>query len=173
MNTKINTRDLVILSLLIAMNIILSRFLSIATPIMKIGFSFLPLTIAAVMYGPKYTAIVAVIADIIGATLFPSGAFFPGFTITTFIVGILYGVFLYNKPRDLKNIITAVFIVNLIELILNTGNLYLLTGQAIWMTLPTRAVQSLIMFAVKTFTIYNVSYSIADMKKYIPAYGRR
>ena len=82
---KITTKDLVMMSLLVAITIILSRFLSISTPIIKIGFSFVPLTIAGILYGPKYTMIIAVIADLIGVTLI-TGDFFPGFTVTTALV---------------------------------------------------------------------------------------
>ena len=131
---KITTKDLVMMSLLVAITIILSRFLSISTPIIKIGFSFVPLTIAGILYGPKYTMIIAVIADLIGVTLI-TGDFFPGFTVTTALVGLL-----------------------------NTGNIYLLSGYGFMATLPTRAFKAALMVPIKAFVIYNVSYPIVSMK---------
>lgn len=160
---KITTKDLVMMSLLVAITIILSRFLSISTPIIKIGFSFVPLTIAGILYGPKYTMIIAIIADVIGATLI-SGDFFPGFTVTTAIVGLLYGKFLYNNPKSVKNIVVCMILVNLFELFLNTGNIYLLSGYGVMATLPTRAFKALLMVPIKTFVVYNVSYPIVNMK---------
>lgn len=163
---KITTKDLVMMSLLVAITIILSRFLSISTPIIKIGFSFVPLTIAGILYGAKYTIIIAVIADLIGVTLI-TGDFFPGFTVTTALVGLTYGKFLYNKPKAMKNIIICTIIVNLIELVLNTGNIYLLSGYGVMATLPTRAFKAVLMVPIKAFVIYNLSYPIANMKNMV------
>lgn len=163
---KITTKDMVIMSLLIAITIILSRFLSISTPIIKIGFSFVPLTIAGILYGGKYTMIIAVIADLIGVTL-TAGEFFPGFTVTTAIVGFVYGKILYNKPKSVKNILLCVIISNLVELILNTGNIYLLSGYGFLATLPVRSFKALLMVPIKAVVIYNVSYPIANMKNIV------
>ena len=44
-----NARRLAQVALLIALSIILSRFCSISTPIVKIGFSYLPIVITAVL----------------------------------------------------------------------------------------------------------------------------
>ncbi|WP_300276984.1 folate family ECF transporter S component [Peptacetobacter sp.] len=163
---KITTKDMVIMSLLIAITIVLSRFLSISTPIIKIGFSFVPITIAGILYGAKYTMLISIIADLIGATLI-TGDFFPGFTVTTALVGIVYGKFLYNKSKSVKNIVLCVVIANLIELILNTGNIYLLSGYGFLATLPVRSFKALLMIPIKALVIYNVSYPIASMKNMV------
>ena len=73
---------LVVMAMLAALQIVLSRFLSINTQITKIGFAFVPIAICAMLFGPLPTVIVAVVADVLGASLFPSGPFFPGFTLT-------------------------------------------------------------------------------------------
>lgn len=46
-----NTKNIAYLSMFIAMEVILSRFLSIQTPIVKFGFSFLPIAAASIMFG--------------------------------------------------------------------------------------------------------------------------
>ena len=43
-------RKITTIALLIAVEILLSRFLSIATPIVKIGFSFLPIAMIAMQW---------------------------------------------------------------------------------------------------------------------------
>lgn len=164
---KITTQQIVLMALLIAAEIVLSRFLSIATPLVKIGFAFLPLSIVALLYGPIYSAIAAALADFLGAILFPIAAYFPGFTVTAFIAGLLYGIVLYNKPKKILRVICCVLAVNFTELILNTINIYLMTGQAFWATLPTRLIQSTIMIFVKVITIWHVSYLLVDLKKKI------
>ena len=89
-----NTKTLTLMGLLIALEIVLSRFLSINAWNIRIGFSFVPIAAAGMLLGPIPAGIVAAAADILGATLFPSGPFFPGFTLTAFLTGTLLGVFL-------------------------------------------------------------------------------
>ncbi|MBK5246006.1 MAG: ECF transporter S component [Peptostreptococcaceae bacterium] len=49
-NSKV-TR-LITIGLFIALEIILTRFLSINTPFIRIGFGFLPVAMLGIMYGP-------------------------------------------------------------------------------------------------------------------------
>ena len=100
-------------ALLVAIEIIISRFLGIATPIVKISFSFIPLSILAVMYGPVYSCVGAGLADFIGAILFPIGPYFPGYTVTAALTGLTYGFFLYKRKNSWVNIIAAVLVINL------------------------------------------------------------
>ena len=57
-----------ILAMLIAMEIVLNRFLSINTAGWKIGFAFIPPTVAAILFGPLESAVVYALSDFIGAT---------------------------------------------------------------------------------------------------------
>ena len=94
-------RKITTIALLIAVEILLSRFLSIATPIVKIGFSFLPIAMIAMRYGPLAAGAGYAAADFIGAVLFPIGAYFPGFTATCFLCGIAYGMILHRPGKTL------------------------------------------------------------------------
>lgn len=149
-----NTRTFVFLSLFIAMEIILTRFFSIQTPIIRIGFSFLPLALSAVIFGPVYAGIAAALADIIGMMLFPQGTYFPGFTFSALISGILYGIVLYNKPLTIIRTIFAVLLVSLfVDLGLNTLWLSIMTGKAAAALFVPRAVKTLIMFPIEVICI--------------------
>ena len=53
------------IALLVALQVVLSRFLSIPTPVTKIGFSFVPIVIAARKYGVIDAGIVAFVSDIL------------------------------------------------------------------------------------------------------------
>ena len=72
-----------LLQMLLALEIVLSRMLSIRTPITTIGFGFVPLVMAGILFGPVPAAIVAALADILGALLFPIGAYYPPLTVTS------------------------------------------------------------------------------------------
>ncbi|HBK85843.1 MAG TPA: folate transporter, partial [Firmicutes bacterium] len=74
-------------ALLVALSIVASRFLSINTPIIRIGFGWLPILLAGLLYGPGWGFIVGAIADFIGANLFPFGPYFPGFTLSAGLSG--------------------------------------------------------------------------------------
>ena len=134
---KITTKQLVMMAMLIALQIILSRFLSISAWNMKIGFSFLPIALAGILFGPIHAGLVAVISDIIGAALFPTAQFLPGFTLTACIVGILYG-FLHKNPSNMR-ILVIVLLTELIgSLFLNTLWLSQLYHTSYMVLLPTR-----------------------------------
>ena len=88
---------IVYLGLLIGAKVILTRFFSITTPIARIGIGFLPIAIGGILFGPIYAGFAAVIGDLLGSMLFPSGPFFPGFTLSAFISGLVYGCFFYKR----------------------------------------------------------------------------
>ena len=54
MEKKSATSRLVIMAFLIAMEIILTRFCSINTPILRIGFGFLPVAMMGIMFWALY-----------------------------------------------------------------------------------------------------------------------
>ena len=165
MKRKFDTKMLVTAALLIALQIILSRFLSINAWNLKIGFAFTAVFVAAYLYGPWFSAAVAVIADVVGATLFPSGAFFPGFTVTALLTGIVFGVFLYKKQTPVR-IIAAIAIDQLVlGLLLNSYWLSILYGSPYIPLLATRAVQCLVMMPVMYFTIAALSKMLAGSKR--------
>lgn len=96
---SINTQQLVTMALLVALDIVLSRFGSINLWNTRIGFGFVPIVVAGMLLGPTKAALTAAVADIIGALLVPTGAFFPGLTVTAVLRGILYGVLLKVIPE--------------------------------------------------------------------------
>lgn len=149
-----NVRRMVNIALLIALQIVLSRFLSINTPFIRIGFSFIPLAAIGMLYGPLWGAAGAVIADLIGATLFPSGPFFPGFTLTAFLTGLTYGIFLHRKEVKLVHIIAAVVIIQVLyHMGLNSLWVYMMTGKAAVAIQATRMINALVMIPVQVITI--------------------
>ena len=151
---NINTKEMVYLSLFISLEVILTRFLSIQTPIMRIGFTFIPIVVSAMMFGPFFSGISAGLADIIGMMLFPSGSYFPGFTFTAFLSGLVYGAILYNKNVNIFRISISVIIIAIfINLGLDTVWLWMITGKGIMVLLPSRIIKCLIMIPLQIVTI--------------------
>ncbi|MBR6915243.1 MAG: folate family ECF transporter S component [Clostridia bacterium] len=86
---------------LIAAEIVLNRFASINTMGLKIGFAFVPPTLAAIMFGPGMSAAVWGLSDMLGAILFPIGPYHPGFTVCAALMGVISG-FLLNPGFTAK-----------------------------------------------------------------------
>ena len=131
MKNRARLRFICFAAILVAIEVVLNRFLSINTPGLKIGFSFVPIVIAAILFGPARAGLIYALADLIGAILFPIGPYFPGFTVCAALMGMVYGVFLYKKERIgfFKNILPPVIINNLIlGLLINTVWVSILYG---------------------------------------------
>jgi len=148
------TARLVIIAFMIALEIILTRFCSINTPILRIGFGFIPVAMTAIMFGPLWAAAAYAIGDILGMLIFPSGAFFPGFTVTAFITGLIWGLFLYKRKITPKNVLPASLVITLgLNLFLDTFWLMILMGNGFLALLPTRIIKCVILIPVHVFLI--------------------
>jgi ECF transporter S component (folate family) len=150
-----SVKRLTTMAVLIAMNIILTRFLSIQTPIVRIGFSFLPIAISAILYGPWWAGGGAAAADLLGMMLFPTSGYFPGFTLTAFLTGAVFGLIFYNKTLSWPRVIAGVAVVCLvINLGLDTVWLYFITGQGYAALFVPRIIKTALMIPIETIFIY-------------------
>lgn len=149
-------KKIILTSILLALLIILSRFLSIKTPIMKISFGFVPTMLCAIWLGPKWTVLLNVLGDIIGATLFPTGPYFVGYTISTGIAGLIYGTVLYKKGDEqykgkqliIRSIIAVILVTVIVNMGLNTLWTSITAGKAFKVLFMTRVVKQIIMAPV-------------------------
>lgn len=101
--TKISVRNITLMAMLIAIEIVLSRFCSIQAWNVKIGFAFIAPVTAAILMGPAQAAVVAGVADVLGTLMFPIGPYFPGFTLNSCLNGLVWGLFLHKKPFYTKS----------------------------------------------------------------------
>lgn len=153
-------KKIILTSLLLASAIVINRFLSINTGILSIGFTFVPLMLGAIILGVKQSVIIATLADLIGALLFPFGSFFIGYTISALLTGLVYGLCLYQKDefkvdkRFIIRLIIATLIVTvIINGTLNTLWIILTTKSASVAIIPMRIVKQLIMIPVMILTM--------------------
>ena len=163
-------KKIILTAVLIAMQIILSRFLSIKTPILKDAFAFIPSIICAIWLGVKWTVLLNVLGDIIGATLFPTGAFFIGYTISTAISGLIYGVLLYKKEDNsftdkqfiIRLIISVILVTCISNIGLNTLWISITTGKAFIVLLGTRIIKELIMIPIQIVVILFIEKNLRN-----------
>lgn len=125
-------KELVFMGIMIALDIIAVRFLSITTPAMRIGLGFISSIIAGMYLGPVRATIVGVVADLLGFAVFPQGLFFPGFTLSQGVSGFLAGFFLEGKKSArLANVVTyAILSTLLVDTLLNTTWLVMMLHQS-------------------------------------------
>lgn len=159
------TRNMIFIALLIATNVVLTRFVAIQTPVVRIGFGFIPIALSAMLFGPMIGGLTATLADILGMIIFPQGAYFPGFTVTAFLGGIFYGLFLHNKPKTWLNILLTALVISIVaNLGLNTLWLSMLTGNAFIVLIASRIIKEIILIPIRVVLIYVTWYSVG---KYI------
>jgi len=111
-NIKSSVQTIAIIAVLMAVQAVLG-VLEIHTATIKISLSFIPVIIAARLYGGMGGALVAGFGDIIGCIIHPVGAWFPPITVTYALSGLIYGLFL-KKGTEIWRVIVSVGITQLI-----------------------------------------------------------
>ncbi len=165
-------RKIILAGLLVAASIVLGRFLSIRTPIVTIGFSFIPTILSAMLLGPWWTILVSGLSDFLGAIMFPSGPYFVGYTITSLVSGIIYG-FILNKTHKksgkqfIWRLVVACVLVSLIcNLGLNTFWIWYTTKGAIVLIAPTRLIKEAILLPIKIVIMQGLHLIFIKTKAY-------
>lgn len=171
-------KKVILAGLLLAAAVVFNRFLSIKTPIVVISFGFIPKIIIATMFGPWWSMLLFGLADLIGALLFPFGAYFVGYTASAVISGFIYGIFLHRKKKIpaktyLWKLIVACLLSNLIcNLLLNSVWIYVTTKKAISVILPTRIVKELVTVPIYVAIMFGMHVFFEKYKVYDMALGK-
>lgn len=168
-------KKIILASMLLAILIILNRFISIKTEVLVISFSFVPIMMSAIWLGSKYSITISLLGDLLGAILFPFGPYFPGFTVSSAISGLIYGIFLYNNGKEMSNkkILINLTISSLIQLIvinifLTSLWIHILYGKAYLAIMASRTITQIIMIPIHIVTIYGLEqFSRPFVKKYL------
>ncbi len=155
MKTKFSTRALVFAGLLIALEIILTRFVQIPIPYFeqskdRISVGFLPVAVGGMLFGATGGGIIAGVGDVIRAIVFPQGgAINPFFTMTATLRGVLYGAFLKKAPRPVPVLLVSLLILTAVNLGLNSLITALCYGGTFWARLITKLVPALVNFVLQ------------------------
>ena len=163
-NNSMLVKRLSVTGMMIAIQIVLSRYLVISFPLMKIGFAFLPMVIIAMLYGPVYSGLAWGLADILGATLAPTGPFFFGFTVSAVLNGIIFGLFLYKNHTKVTRILLGVLLASTIVSIGCDTLWFTMMGSknTVAVLISTRAIRSSIMAPIQVVTITAIGRLLGD-----------
>lgn len=128
-----NIYSLAAIAMLLALRVVLGFFangtLAFFGNNVKLSGFFLPIAVTGAMFGPIPAAITGALGDIVSFLINPVGMYFPGFTISGFVTGMIYGLVLYKGDITLIKVIIA-WVVNMlaVETFLAAYWLYLLYG---------------------------------------------
>ena len=82
---------------MIALRIVLGMYFIPLGDNLRILFKFIPDCLGSMIYGPFVGMCVGGIGDILGYVIFPTGAFFPGYTISAILTNLVFALFLYRQ----------------------------------------------------------------------------
>ena len=146
-------QNLAVCGMLLALRIVIGYFSNLTlavSPDIKIGFSFLPIAIAGILCGPVASGIIGALGVIFCFLLAPMGAYFPGWTINGMLVGLLYGMFLYESKRFIPSLIICEIVNGLfVEIALGSLWLYIQFSKAFWITAGARGIKTLVAIPIE------------------------
>ena len=113
------------LALLTTVSLVLTRFLSFYVPFlgvqsMRVGFGEVPVILAGLLLGGPAGGMAGLVADLVGATLFPVGPYFPGFTFSAFLTGFLPAIIL-KASSESKTIQVTLFLAILVTQLITSA----------------------------------------------------
>jgi len=168
------TKKIILSALLLASFIILDRLITINTQFLAINLSLLPIMIAAIILGSKYSTIIAILGDLIGSILWPFGAYFIGFTITSGITGFIFGWLLYKNPKKtnklfwVKAIISNILVYLIVNILLNSLCLHIMYEKAFIYYLGLRVSTQTILLPIYITSIIVLEKVLSPIiKKYL------
>ena len=156
------TRTITTAGLLLAIQMVLSSYGVIeVTDSLKISLAHLAIAPTAILFGPVVAGIQGGLSDLLGFMLKPTGPYFPGFTLSAALLGVIYGMLLYKTKRSTWQIILARAIVCIfVNIVLNTVFLTLLYGPSRLATLPVRVFKNLIQLPIDCLLLGAVSKAV-------------
>lgn len=141
--------------MLLALKAILGMFTLNVSPILKIGFSFLPIAAAGMLFGPVAGGTVGALGDLVSYLMNPTGPYFPGFTVNGFLAGFLYGVFFYKKAVTLfRTFLAKATVTAVIDLCLTPLWLSILYSKAFFAVFAARVATDLILLPIDLLLLY-------------------
>ena len=159
------TRTITTAGIMLAIQMVLSSYGVIeVTDSLKISLAHLAVAPTAILFGPVAAGIQGALSDVLGFMLKPSGPYFPGFTLSAALLGVVYGLLLYQTRRTPVQIIAARVIVCLfINIGLNTVFLTMLYGPSRLATLPLRAMKNFIQLPIDCLLLSAVCRAVGRM----------
>ena len=150
---KLDTLSMVTMGLLMAVQLVLSRF-TIGNQFIRLSFTFLVVALIARWFGPWWGMLTAAVVDIVG-TLLTGNPYFVGFTVSAVLGSLIYALFLYQHPVSWPRLIIAQVLIDLlVNTVLNTLWLTIMYQTPFWALLPMRLLKQAIVSPIQIVLLY-------------------
>lgn len=144
------TMEITWLAILLALQMVLGR-IHVGPSFLKVGFGFIASALIGYYFGPWKSMLVGLISDVVTNFLFPDGVFFWGFTLSAVVTGLIYGFLLYQKkPTMSRLLLTTVIAVVIVNLILNTWWVSILSQMSFQTLFRLRLGKELVFIPIQT-----------------------
>ena len=144
-----------------AISVVLGSMTLVIGDYIKIGFSSVAQQFVYYLFGPAVGGFFAGAMDILKYFMKPTGAFFPGWTISAMAAGVIYGCFFYKKPLTVWRVLAAELTVSIVcNMILGTLWLTIMYEKAFIALLPMRVVKNLVMWPVNSGLFYSLTWTM-------------
>ena len=152
-------RTITTASMFAAIGVILGAYTIQVGNYLKIGFSGIANQFVYYLFGPVVGCFYGGALDILKYLVKPTGAFFPGWTLSAMAAGVIYGCFFYKKPLSLVRVFVAELTVSIIcNMLLGTLWLQIMYGKAFFAILPARVIKNLAMWPVNSLLFYSLTW---------------
>ncbi len=155
-------------AMLLACQIVLGNLIQVPMLGKQYNFGFVPIALAGALLGAPSAMIVGGLGDLLGAHLFPAGAYFPGFTLTNVLVSLTCGWILHRrKPSWLWCALAVVLSLAGWNLFLNSLWLNILAyvpDRGYWAWVIVRAPNYLVEVPVNTVLCYLLLQAMKRIK---------
>ena len=92
-NKLLNTKNLAVLGMLVAVSVVLSRFCVVyITTSIRINFGNIPIFLAGIFFGPIAGGLTGAVSDIIGSCFLSPLGYYPPLTVGPVIIGVIAGI---------------------------------------------------------------------------------
>lgn len=173
-----NVYSLVAVGMLLSLRVVLGIFANYSMAmfgnLIKIHVNFIPIIVAAVLFGPICAGIVGAAGDFLSFFLNSAGqTYFPGMTLNGFLTGLIFGLFLYKNINKITNIILA-WVINVIfvEVLLMALWLNIMNGATYTFYLGVRFTSEVLIKSIPTILLM-VSFCKIATKIKIPDNKKR
>lgn len=166
-----SVRYLAVMAFFIGIKTILSGVFIPVSDNLRISISFLFTTVEAAIMGPAAGMISGAVTDILGYMLFPTGPFFPGYTVTAMTTMLIYSFFFYLQQISVIRIILAKATVNYFVNVL-MGSLWssIMFGKAYLYYMTKSLVKNTLMLPIEIIMIiivFNLMIPFLEKRKLI------
>lgn len=161
----LTTKSLVLASLFVGINIILTRLgaIMLFNNTIRLSFGNIPLVLSGLVLGPIPGFLTGAVSDLLGFLINShGGAYHPGFTISAGLTGAIPGVIvMIRKKVDFFEIVSSNIIIYIfVSGALNTLWLTQLMGTGFWVLLPARLVSNIAITIVNIIITYSLVKSL-------------